>query len=112
MFGLELEIETSNMVINVELAEKMQEYEKTNKWLLDEFQKLKGRMEKRAKVSSEQKEEGEEEDTPEQEVVNLLAEQRYFIEALERVGKKDAKGGLPSSRERWMLMLMWIGWKP
>ena len=26
---------------------------------------------------------------------NLLVDQRYFIEALERVGKKDAKGDLP-----------------
>ena len=52
-------------------------------------------MEKKEKVSSEQEEEGEEEDTPEQEVVNLPADQRYFVEALERVSKKDAKGDLP-----------------
>ena len=32
---------TSNMVTNAELAKKMQEYEKTNKWLLDEHEKLK-----------------------------------------------------------------------
>ena len=83
------------MVTNPELAKKMQEQEKINKWLLDEFEKMKGRMEKKAKVSSEQEEEGEEEDTPEQEVINLLADQSYFIEALERVGKKDAKGDLP-----------------
>ena len=53
------------MVTNVELVKKMQEHEKTNKWLLDEFEKLKGLMENREKVSSEQEEEGEEEDTPE-----------------------------------------------
>ena len=51
-------------------------------------------MEKREKVSSEQEEEGEEEDTPEQEVVNLPVNQRYIIEVLESVGKKDAKGDL------------------
>ena len=28
-------------------------------------------------------------------MVNLPSDQRYFIEALERVGKKDAKGDLP-----------------
>ena len=28
-------------------------------------------------------------------MVNFLVEQRCFIEALERVGKKDAKGDLP-----------------
>ena len=67
MSGSESEAETSNMVTNVELAKKMQEHEKTNTWLLDEFEKLKGRMEKREKVSSEQEEEGEEEDTPKQE---------------------------------------------
>ena len=83
------------MVTNVELEKKMQEHEKTNKWLLDEFEKLKGWMEKRENISSEQEEEREEEDTPEHEVVNLPKNQRYFIEALERVGKKDAKGDLP-----------------
>ena len=62
------------MVTNVELAKKMQEHEKTNKWLLDKFEKLMGQMEKRAKVSSKQEEEGEEEDTPEKEVVNLPAD--------------------------------------
>ena len=28
-------------------------------------------------------------------MVNLPSDQRYFIEALERIGKKDAKGDLP-----------------
>ena len=95
MSGSKSEAKTSNMVTNVALAKKMQEHEKTNNWLLDEFEKLKGQMEKREKVFLEQEEEGEEEDTLEQEVVTLLADQRYFIEALERVGKKDAKGDLP-----------------
>lgn len=95
MSGSKSKAETSNMVTNAELEKKMQEQEKINKWLLDEFEKMKGQMEKKSKVSLEKEEEGEEEDTPKQEVVNLPADQRYFIEALERVGKKDAKGDLP-----------------
>ena len=55
MFGSESEAETSNMVTNAELAKKMQEHEKTNKWLLDEFEKLKGQMEKREKVRKRKK---------------------------------------------------------
>ena len=44
------------MVTNVELEKKMQQQEKINKWLLDGFEKMKGQMENRAKVSSEQEE--------------------------------------------------------
>ena len=101
--------ETSNMVTNAELEKKMQEQEKFNKWLLEKFEKMKGQMEKNAKVSSNQEEEREEEDTPEQEVVNLPVDQRYFIEALEDLARRMPKMTYPSSRERWMLMLLWIG---
>ena len=65
MSGSESEAETSNMVTNAELAKKMQEQEKINKWLLDEFEKMRGWMEKKEKVSLEKEEEGEEEDTHE-----------------------------------------------
>lgn len=58
MSGLESKAETSNMVTNAELAKKIQEQEKINKWLLDEFEKMKGQMEKKAKVSLKQEEEG------------------------------------------------------
>ena len=58
------EAKTSNIVTNAKLAKKMQEHEKTNKWLLDELEKLKSQMEKRVKVSSEKEEEGEEENSP------------------------------------------------